>query len=337
MAAAPAWGQPDTTGGAPAAEQTLSVDEAIRQAEAALDGIASSDRASERADLLRTAERLIAQIEAADAANPWLHYLRGRAWAIGGTRPVFDAIGELNTFIETRIGQSYWQAYVALGDLYAEAWPVQAKSKYLRADELNPNHPKTLFGLSVCEAKSGEKEAALEYAKRAVQSASPDERIKYLVQLVRLYAAERDWENAYQAAIDARGLAEARRRNDPTSPEPLRTLETQLQLLINTVKGSLADRRTEAAPYLKLIEYIEELADVRRELAAFEALAVAELGVANTGPTRPVALDEKRVEILLYLGRRDDAVTLCEAIRARSPNSTVCADLMPTDDSASQP
>jgi len=337
LAATPALAQSGEGGDDPIPRQTFSVSEAIRQAEAALDAIPLSDRASERAELLNTAGRLLAQIGAADAANPWLYYLRGRVWSVGGSRPIFDAISELNTFIETHIGQSYWKAYVVLGDLYADAWPMQAKSKYLRADDLNPNHAKTLYGLSVCENKLGEKDAALDYAKRAVQSASANERTRYLGHLVRLYAAEREWEDAYQAALAARGLAAARRRLDPTSPEPLGSLETQLQLLINTVKGSLTDHPNDASLYLRLIEYIEELADVRRELGAFEALAWAELGITSTGPRTPLALAAKRIEILLFLGRRDEAIIICEAIRSRSQSHPVCADLLPSGDSSSQP
>ena len=337
VAATPALAQSGAGGDDPASGQPVSVAEAVRQAEAALDAIPLTYRASERSELLKTAKRLLAQISAADAANPWLYYLRGRIWSVGGSRPIFDAIGELNTFIETHIGQSYWKAYVVLGDLYAEAWPMQAKSKYLRADDLNPNHAKTLYGLSVCESKLGEKDAALDYAQRAVQSASANERTKYLGHLVRLYAAEREWDDAYQAALAARALAESRRRLEPTEAEPLRNLETQLQLLINTVKGLLFGHPNDASLYLKLIDYIEELADVRRELSAFETLAVVDAGITSTAPSPPLALDVKRVEILLYLGRRDEAITACEAIRTRSLNHPVCADLLSPADSSSQP
>ena len=140
-----------------------------------------------------------------------------------------------------------------------------------------------------------------------------------------------------QAALAARGLAESRRRQEPTSPEPLLNLENQLQLLIGIVKGSLGDTPGDASLYMKLIEYIETLAEIRRELAAFETLRVVERAVLNTPPTRPLALEEKRVEILLVLGRRGDAITLCEKIRARSPSSTICADVPLPVDSPSQP
>lgn len=331
MTAWPAAGQTGAGDEPIPAAETISVEEAIDQAEAALDAIPETSRAADRAKLLEQAKRLVAQIESADPANPWLYYLRGRLWAISGSRPVFDAISELNRFVDTHVGGSYWKAYVALGDLYAEAWPVQAKAKYKRADELNPNDPKTLYGLSVCAAKLGEKKEALDFAKRAVENAGSDVRVKYLRHLVNRHAIEREWDEAYRAALEARNLAEAERRSAPTAPEPLRRLDDQLDLVINSIKGLLTVKGNDPSLYIRLIEVIEEQADVRRELAAFEALEVAEVGVRNVGGSRTLDLDEKRVEILLYLGRRDDAVTLCRQLLTRSPTSPVCTDLLGDD------
>ena len=298
----------------------LQIEEIIRQASDALDRLESISDHDRQQQGLPAVEDRIALLRAEDPANPWLLYLVGRAYAIGGRGP--DAAEQLRKFVETRAGRNEWGAYKILGDLFAESFPRLAKANYDKAVALKPNEPSLLLGLSVCDLKLGYNEKALEHAQQAV-AADKAGGVAYVTQLAKVFAALGRRNEAETEAASALKLAQKSMRDHPGERDAVARVNTQHDLLIDILEARVRTTPQDATLYLRLADQQRQRAETSSMLARYDALAVLETGIANTAPDPPLPLLERFAVELAELGRFDEARTRFQEILAKVPDNNI--------------
>jgi tetratricopeptide (TPR) repeat protein len=262
-------------------------------------------------------QRCTAILTTRDPGNPWIPYFRGVTFTYTGR--FGDATAELEVFTRSQIGQSEWRAFRILGDLFVKDYPALAEAEYSRADQLHPNQPSVLFGLSRAYNSLGRTEDATKYARRAV-NADDQGTVDYIAHLAAMLSREDEYAEATEVAIQAVDRAKLQRDRDPTDAAALRTLETQYSALTNLLRNRIKRTPDAVKLYLDLANNLEATAAVRLELAAIEALKAVDLGLEAAKPSRPLNLLEKRAELLRKLNRTKEAKETYEEILEGHPD-----------------
>lgn len=313
--------------GRPAAPPTsppeMSVDEAIRAANDALDELPSATDSDIRSSLLDELDRLTEIVRNAEPSNPWLHFLYGRAYAATGRQG--DAIDLLRKFVETREGRNEWRAHRILGDLFVDEFPRLANANYRKAAALNDHEPTVLLGLSRCAAKIGAYAEAVRLAEQTV-AADGRQTIRYLNHLARLLVDGRQWTRARREAQAALRLADQAARNRPGERGPLQVLDAQYQLLVDVSTGLTNETPAASQPYLETARYLRARGDNAAMMYLFQILRVLEVGIERTAPNPPPELLQEYAQTLAQVGRRDQAIAEFERLLSLDPSNPVAAE-----------
>lgn len=318
-------GAPAVAGDSTAAP-ALSVADAITKARALFDRVDNSEGEVGWSDVEPDIQACISAIQAQDRNNPWLFYLWGRGFALGGRRG--DAIEQLQRFVETREGRNEWRSYQLLGDLFVEEFPRLAQSNYEKAAALKDNEPGIFFGLSRCAAKVGKSEDAARLAERAVE-ADGRQSVRFLAHLARLQLRDRKYEDAERTARAAVSIARHRARNDRTSSRYALVLDAQLQFLSELILAKLtepASASVVAEDTSRWIEVARERADLAQTLSRHEVLRLVESSVTRTAAAAPIKLLELYGAALADVGRLEDASEVYRRILQAEPNNPIATE-----------
>ena len=306
------------------AEPAIGVDEAVRRAIDALDRLEARDESDALVPLTDEANRYIEIVEAQDAANPWIPYLYGRAYALMGRRG--DAVDQLVKFVETREGRNEWRAYRLLGDLFIDEFPRLAKANYEKAKTLNPAEPTVLFGLSVCAARLGDRERAISLARETLE-VDGAQTVRYVSHLAALLSADGQSNEAFKEAQRALDLARTATQAEPGAHRPLLVVDGQYQQMINILEARVNEpAHTDVSDYLRLAALVRQRAQIRQTLMLHDVLRVIEAGVDKTAPDTPPALLEQYGIALAEVGRTDAATDAFEKLLKLDPNNKVATE-----------
>ncbi|MFQ5589641.1 MAG: tetratricopeptide repeat protein [Phycisphaerae bacterium] len=300
-----------------------SADDAIRIAVDAIDQLESARDDATRRQLIERIQRQIQTIERSAPGDPWLYYLHGRLYASTGRG--IDAAKLLQQFVETRAGRNEWKAHRVLGDLFVGQYPRLARSSYETAARLKENEPTVLLGLSKCAYSVGDIDAAVRFARKAVD-ADKDQDVRYVGRLAAMLMAQQKWSEAQQVAERGLSAARASAQDGAETPALLASLDEQYRLLIDMLKRQSVKGPVAAHVYLDLSKYIRLQADNAARLARHDALRVLQEGVDATAPDTPVRLLERYAVALAEVGRRADAVARFEEIRERDAGNAVATE-----------
>ena len=305
-------------------EPAIGVDQAVRLAIDALDRLEARDESDALVPLTDEANRYIEVVEAKDAANPWLPYLYGRAYAIMGRRG--DAVDQLVKFVETREGRNEWRAYRLLGDLFVDEFARLAKANYQKAKVLNPAEPTVLFGLSVCAFKLGDVEGAISLAREALQ-VDGAQTVRYVSHLAALLSADGQSNEAFKEAQRALALARTSMQAEPGAHGPLLVVDAQYQQMIDILQARVNEpAHTDISDYLRLAASVRQRTQIRQMLMLHDVLRVVEAGVDKTAPDTPPALLEQYGIVLAEVGRTDAAIGAFERLLGVDPDNSVAAE-----------
>lgn len=305
-------------------ESAIGVDEAVRLAIDALNRLEARNESDALVPLMDQANRYIELVETKDAANSWLPYLYGRAYALMGRRG--DAVDRLVKFVETREGRNEWRAYRLLGDLFVDEFPRLAKANYEKARTLNPAEPTVLFGLSVCASRLGDREGAISLARETLK-VDGARTIRYVSHLAGLLSADGQSSEAFKEAQRALDLAQASMQAEPGAHRPLLVVDGQYQQMIDILQARVNEpAHTDISDYLLLAATVRQRAQIRQMLMLHDVLRVIEAGVDKTAPGTPPALLEQYGIVLAEVGRTDAAVDAFEKLLGLDPNNKVAAE-----------
>jgi tetratricopeptide (TPR) repeat protein len=312
----------------PAAGQSGSVQETIRLAIQALDQAEhlrkEQDDVAQLQAVFEQVTRHVESLQEQEPANPWLLYLRGRAYALTG-RPG-DAVEQLRQFVETRDGRNEWRAYRLLGDLFAGEFPRLAKSNYQKAAALRADEPTVLVGLSACTFKLGDLDEAIRLAREAVR-ADGRTAARYLSHLASLLLAGGRLEEARREAEAALDLVNQRMKDNPGRKTPVLEAEAQHKQLMEILQALISDSKHEdVQDYGKLVKCARQQAQIARILSFHDVLAITQAGVDKTAPNTPPALLEQHGVALAEVGRTDEAVAVFEQLLQANPNNTTASE-----------
>jgi tetratricopeptide (TPR) repeat protein len=314
--------------------EEVSVGGAIEAAMRALERLDTATDDASRSAVLDEIHNYLAVLETQDPDNPWRSFILARS-SIALGRPG-DAIDKLQQFVQTREGRNEWRAYRMLGDLLVTDFPRLAKSNYEKAMELQPSEPAVLFGLSVALSKIGQRDRALELARRAVD-ADGRKTVRYLASLAGLLAQEQRWSEAMDTARSAIELAQQDAFAKPARRAALQTLDAQYGLMSEIIRRriadavSAADRAPTAAAelgdvYLRLADILDRRGELAAVMAKQEALRAIESGVRQLEPNPPLALLEPYGVRLAESGRTDDALEVFLRIRSADPTNQTASE-----------
>jgi tetratricopeptide (TPR) repeat protein len=302
-------------------EERPTTEQAVKRALNIVQRIAHGEEDGTWDELTARLDYYISVIQSDDPSNPWLSYLYGWIYAIGGRKG--DAIEEVAKFVETREGRNEWLAYRLLGDLFVEQFPRLAKSHYNKAAALTSNEASVLYGLSRCAAATGNTEESIKLAQEAVD-ADGRKQVRYLTHLARMLMRDRRWSDAERAVRAGLDRAETLRRDQPASDRPLKLLDIQYQTLAEIARARLGESPT-AEDYARLADYTQRRAEIGLLLARFETLRLLEQAMKELGGPSP-ALLERYAVLLAELGREEEAVAAMEELRALDPGNAVAAE-----------
>lgn len=313
----------------------ISVDEALRVAQDALDQLEEADGEAAVRALLDEGSRHVAALQASDPDHPRLPYLFARIYKITGRNG--DAIDQLRKFVQTREGRNEWRAYRMLGDLFVEEFPRLAKANYEQAAALKAGEPSVLYGLSLSAMKVGRQEEALRLARQAVES-DDEGTVAYASHVARILLSQQAWEEAERTAQSSLELARRAMRDKPSRSDPILAVDAQYALLMEIVQSRLAaagprnaeptgvDAVETAGLYLRLAGFVRERMRLASILSQHQVLGVLEAGVQRTSPDTPVDLLEAYALALADVGRTDDAFDTFQRILAAHPQNARAAE-----------
>jgi tetratricopeptide (TPR) repeat protein len=296
---------------------TLSVSDVVQQARQLLDAASPSAPREERFAAVESATVLTDAIRSAEPANPWLLYLYGRMNALLGRDG--DARDNLRKFVETPEGRSEWTAYRVLGDLFSAEFPRLARAYYQRARELRGDDPDVLLGLSICEWKLTNYDAALGMARAAVD-ADGRRSSRPLAHLARVLMARKNWAEAEREAVAAYQLSSEAAHSSPGSTAAAQLADQDAELIIQILRGRIAQTPGEADLHLRLEEARRRRLEWATRLALLEILAELKSAVDRFGESVPVQLRERYAAGLAEAGLETDARAQFEALLKEIPD-----------------
>lgn len=303
--------------GVPSTVETMSADRALQEAISLVRRLAEGDEEGGWEDVSARMDRYLAIIEADNPSSPWLFYLYGWVYTIGGQKG--DAIEQFEKFTATREGRNEWLAYRMLGDLLVDQFPRLAKANYAKAGALVDREPSVLHGLSRCAVATGDLTEAIRLAREAVD-ADRSARVRYLSHLARTLARERRWGEAQRAAETALERALSDRRKDPSSDRPLKLADLQYQILLDIARGRINETPSPEG-YVRIVDYIERRAEIANQLHRFEIVRLLEVAIREPGGDSYAPLHERYVVALATLDRTEEAVRAIERLLRFDPSN----------------
>ena len=265
------------------------------------------------------ASQNVQTIQEREPLNPWLLYLRGRAYSLTG-KPA-DAAEELRQFVQTREGRNEWRAYRSLGDLFSDNFPRLARSHYQKALALKAGVPEILMGLSKCYLKFGEMDEAIRFAREAIDA---DRRTKpeYVSHLALLLQDAEQWDEALREAESAVQLARKRVEEKPGLRGPVRELDVHYGLLLDILQSRISRADTgDVQDYIRLAEYGRAQAEIIRTLALHDILLLIERRMDAVEGNRSPQLLEPYGVLLAEVGRTDDAIAAFDELLQSDPGN----------------
>lgn len=305
----------------PPQDQLLTVGEALDLARNAIDRWLESEDPAALKKAEQDLDRGLAVVKTKAPDHPWLPYLyafvhirQGQSW---------DAVDQLQKFVDTRDGRNEWKAFRTLGNMVVENFPRLAQSNYRKAANLKEDEPSVLYGLSRCAANVGDVTEALDYAKKTT-AADRRQSIDYLTHLARIARITKEWSTATAAAVDALAIAErdvVRRKGEF---EPLVAAEAQYKLIIQIESGRLNDVRDPselAHGYLQLADYARGRAKIVIQMTKHDIVGILEAAAERLGDDTPIDILEQAVTALTDIGREEDAAAVCRRILEKDPGN----------------
>lgn len=307
-------------------DRLLTVGEALDLARNAIDRLVDSDDPAVRKKAGADLDRGLAVIRTKDPNHPWLPYLyafvhlrEGRSW---------DAVDQLQKFVNTRDGRNEWKAYRTLGNIVVDSFPRLARSHFLKAAALKEGEPSVLYGLSRCAANIGDYAEALDYAEQAV-TADRRKSIKYLTHLAHIAQIRKEWSTATSAANDALAAAKQKVAARGGSFKLLSNVEAQYKLLIEIESARLQDVRDVAElarGYMQLADYARGRSEIVVEMTKYDITGILQAGVDRLGDDAPTELLVQTVIALTNVGNHDDAAALCHRILEKEPGNAFATE-----------
>jgi len=326
VAPPPAQGESETDAELTAAEDK-SVEQLIQETIEILDTAADLRRDQAELTSLQSvfdeASQNVQAILEREPSNPWLFYLRGRAYSLTG-KPA-DAAQELRQFVETREGRNEWRAYRSLGDLFYENFPRLARSHYKKALGLKAGDSEILIGLSRCHLKFGEKDEAIRFAREAVNA---DRRTKpeYVSHLASLLQDAEQWDEALREAESAVELARKSVEAKPGLRGPLRELDMHYGALLDILQSRLSRADTDdLQDCVRLAEHGRAQAEIIRTLALHDVLLLIQRRVDAVEGNRSPQLLEQYGVLLAEVGRTDDAIAAFDELLQSDPGNATAS------------
>ena len=315
----------------PPSEPTLPVGQAVRLGLAALNQLDMHRFDDADPAMIDELNRYVTIIQANDPSNPQLHYLRGAVLAHMGRAG--DAIDELNRFVETHVGQTEWRAYRMLGDLLVSEFPMLARAKYRKAQILMPNEPTILFGLSLTSTKTGDQEASLDFAQRAVDATplNAPYRREYLTHLARHLLAAKRFEDAQQNATLALEMSRSAYERSHASSYLLTALDGQYRTLLQIITTRIQETPENVDLYVELARRTREAIKVRSKVALNQTLSLFDMSLESFPDGGPQALLEERARLLVELEHTEDARQAYIAILDKFPGSQPARQFLEKD------
>ena len=306
----------------PAGATPVSLDDLTRTVTEILDELdARWGEPPSREELDRLNE-LVLRIQAADPASERVQYLYGRAWALMGRTGA--AISSLQKYVDSRDGRNEWKAFRVLGDLFVDEFPRMALSNYEKAAALKPDEPTVLLGMSRGYHGVGERDKALDYAKRAVM-ADRGRYVRPVGHLAKMFAANQQWSEADRTAMAALEKAQAQLQAEPGRRGALILLQEQYDLLIGMLRTRLAAPGAGSDQYARLGRFMRERADTAAKLALYDVLSVINVGLRAFQPASADLLLEQAIT-LAELDRRSDAIEVFEKVLSLDPDNSTAKD-----------
>ncbi len=295
-----------------------SVEDAVNRATALLDRLEAPSEGDRDPLLFDEIAGLLRTIRDGNPNHPRMLYLTARYNAAAGRRA--EALDQLREFVETSEGRTEWRAFRLLGDLFVADYPRMAKSNYQQALALHPNEPSVLYGLSICTAKFGDLDEAVRLARAAVggnESRPP----AYYAHLATLLSRSGQWREAIREAERALTIVRRRQAEHPSAFTTLYSVDAQYQLLISLLQTRISQPGySNSDDDLRLARLIRERAELSSTIAAHLALRVIEAAVEREGPSASPALRQEYGELLVQMGRTEEAIEVFTRLLETDPN-----------------
>ncbi len=245
-------------------DAAISMQDALALAE----GIADETDPDIATDMLEQLRSHLIDLQIKTPDDPWLLYLNAQLLTLTGQRG--DAITQLRRFIQTREGQTAWQAHRDLGDLFVAEFPQLAKASYEKAAQLTANESSVLYGLSLCAAKLGRRTEAIDYAQRAAAAKST---VKCWTNLATLTAGEKQWDQAISASTKALKLAQENAIKEKNTQSSLIVIEAQLKHVIDILQTKFQElSATNREDALQLAALYRQRAELIRKIILYDGL-----------------------------------------------------------------
>ena len=303
----------------PPQDQRLSVGEGLDLARAAIDRWVESTDPDVRKQADQDLDRGLAVVKTKAPDHPWLPYLyafvhirQGQSW---------DAVDQLQKFVDNRDGRNEWKAFRTLGNLVVENFPRLARSHFRKAAKLKDGEPTVLFGLSRCAGNVGDYTEAFDYAQQAA-AADRRQSIEYLTHLARIARVTKEWSVATAAAQDGLVIAEREVVRRKGEFEPLVVAEVQYKLVVEIESARLKDVRDLSEltrGYLQLAEYARGRAKIVMLMTRHDVVGILEAAAERLGDDTPIDILEQAVTALTDIGREEDAAAVCRRILEKDP------------------
>jgi Flp pilus assembly protein TadD len=339
MGASPSTGgspkESDTVHNGPEAPRLeVAPEEAIRTAIDLLDRVERGDVQGTWETVSKEIDGYIAVVQAEIPNSPWLAYLYGRVYAIGGRRG--DAIEQLQRFVETREGRNEWGAFRLLGDLFVEEFPRLARANYDKAAALKAGEPSVLYGLSRCAARMGDFSEAVTLARQAVEG-DHGRTIRYMAHLARMLLKNRQYDEAERSALDAARLASEEGQDHSATDRWLRIENAQYELLMEILQERLRESPT-ADGYVRMAEYMGKRSALQSRISGFEIVQMLEAGISRAGSQTTIQLLATYAVALTQTGQTARAMEAFREVQQKDPSNPVAAEWLPRlQDAASPP
>lgn len=321
----------------PPQDQLLSVGEALDLARNAIDRWGESEDPAVRKEAEQDLDRGLAVVKTKAPDHPWLPYLyafvhirQGQSW---------DAVDQLQKFVDNRDGRNEWKAFRTLGNMVVENFPRLAQSHFQKAAKLKEGEPTVLYGLSRCAANVGDNTEALDYARQAA-AADRRQSIEYLTHLARIARIDKEWPTATAAAVDALAIAERDVSQHQGEFKPLVAAEAQYKLVVEIESARLIDVRDPSEltrGYLGLAEYARRRAKIVIQMTKHDVVGILEAAAERLGDDTPSDILEQAVTALTDVGREEDAATVCRRILEKDPANAAATQWLQQHGQAAPP
>ncbi|MCP4246931.1 MAG: tetratricopeptide repeat protein [bacterium] len=303
-------------------EPAVDLGDALAKATAAVR--AAEERDTTFGDRMVEAEFYVSEVLRFDSANAQAEYLYGRMNALNGrTR---DAFTQIRSFLQTPEGKNNWEAFKLLGDLhYQGKYYVQAKRKYERAIELNPDEASPYIGLCLTTQKLGRRQDAVDAGTLAVEK-DPQLAAGYEA-LAQALTMDAQLPEARTAILKAIEISAEQLKEGLGNITLLRKLQAHYQTQQTILSATLLRDPRDGPAYREYAKSIRDRADLETKVALHHALEILKKGITATRPNIPAPLLYEYIEMLLVVDRPNQALDLLDGLLKVRPDDTNALEL----------